>query len=89
MSDDKPFLCTAPGCGQVMVWTGVISIVQIKVKQWNVFLGIEEKRLTLIATKYSCFAEKEEFVVYTCLCKMLSIEEKTDYFFCVKTNFIC
>lgn len=31
MSDDKPFLCTAPGCGQVMVWTEIISIVQIKV----------------------------------------------------------
>lgn len=45
MSDDKPFLCTAPGCGQVMVWTEVISVVQIKVKQQNVFLGIEERGL--------------------------------------------
>lgn len=58
MSDDKPFLCTAPGCGQVMVWTEIISIVQIKVKQWDVFLEIEEKGLMIIAMKYLCFAEK-------------------------------
>lgn len=82
MSDDKPFLCTAPGCGQVMVWTEVTSIVQVKVKQWNVFLGIEEKGVMIIATKYLCFAERQEFVAYTCLSKMLSIEEKTLSFMC-------
>lgn len=43
MSDDKPFLCTAPGCGQVMVWLELINIDQVKVKQWNVFQGTEEK----------------------------------------------
>lgn len=42
MSDDKPFLCTAPGCGQVMVWLEVGNIDQIKVKQWEVSLGIKE-----------------------------------------------
>lgn len=62
MSDDKPFLCTAPGCGQVMVWTEVISIDQIKIKQWNVFLGIDKKRLMIIARKYFYFAERQEFV---------------------------
>lgn len=27
MSDDKPFLCTAPGCGQVCIYTTVRSVI--------------------------------------------------------------
>lgn len=67
MSDDKPFLCTAPGCGQVMVWTEVTSIDQIKVKQWNVFLAIAEKGHMIIPRNYSCFAKKQEFIAWVCV----------------------
>lgn len=30
MSDDKPFLCTAPGCGQVCIFTTVNGTIAVK-----------------------------------------------------------